>query len=103
MNRALESWLQRHRHPGSLALHAVGIPAVVAGFVVLGVSLTDPIPHVGWWFAGLFAGGYALQFIGHAIEGNDAGELILVKKLLGKPYVAVAPPKRRPQPPADRE
>ena len=46
-----------------------------------------------WWFAGLFVGGYALQFIGHAIEGNDAGELILVKKALGKPYIAVVPRK----------
>lgn len=103
MNKAFENWFQRHRHPVSLALHAVGIPAVVAGFGVLGVSAAKPIPHVGWWFAGLFAGGYALQFIGHAIEGNDAGELILVKKLLGKPYVAVAPPKCREGSPDKRE
>jgi uncharacterized membrane protein YGL010W len=37
----------------------------------------------------LVVAGYALQFIGHHIEGNDAGETILVKKLLGKPYIAV--------------
>ena len=34
---------------------------------------------------------WVLQFIGHAIEGNDAGELILIKKLLGKPYQEFRP------------
>jgi hypothetical protein len=39
------------------------------------------------WALAAFVGGYVLQFVGHGIEGNDAGEVILVKKLLGKPYV----------------
>ncbi len=43
------------------------------------------------WAAGCFVGGYVLQFIGHVIEGNDAGETVLVKKLLSKPYVSIAP------------
>lgn len=43
------------------------------------------------WAAGAFVLGYLLQFVGHAIEGNDAGETILVKKALGMPYVAVIP------------
>jgi hypothetical protein len=37
---------------------------------------------------------YILQWIGPAVEGNDMGELILIKKLLGKPYVAVSPKHR---------
>ena len=40
---------------------------------------------------GSFIMGYLLQFLGHAIEGNDAGEMILIKKLLGKPYQEFAP------------
>lgn len=43
------------------------------------------------WALGAFVLGYVLQFVGHAIEGNDAGETILVKKALGMPYVAVIP------------
>lgn len=80
----LENWLERHQHPTSFALHMVGIPMTVVG---VGFALFT------WWWtaAALFVGGYALQFIGHAIEGNDAGELILVKKMLGLPYVAVVP------------
>lgn len=37
--------------------------------------------------------GYVLQFLGYVVEGNDAGEMILIKKLLGKPYRAVVRPR----------
>lgn len=62
----------------------IGIP-----LTILGLYLAC---YGEWlWAISLFIGGYALQFIGHAVEGNDAGELILVKKWLGRPYVAVVP------------
>jgi hypothetical protein len=32
-----------------------------------------------------------LQFLGHAVEGNDAGEVVALKRWLGLPYVAIAP------------
>jgi hypothetical protein len=51
---------------------------------------------IGWALL-LFFAGYLLQFIGHAIEGNDAGEWVLVKRLLGWPYVAVSPRWQLPQ------
>ena len=35
--------------------------------------------------------GYALQYVGHRHEGNDMGEIVLLKRLLGRPYVAVSP------------
>jgi len=84
MKQMIARWLQRHQHPFSLTLHMVGIPLTVVGIVLACFQLW-------WWALGLFVGGYALQFVGHGIEGNDAGELILVKKVLGKPYVAVVP------------
>lgn len=47
-----------------------------------------------WWRpAALIGVSYLLQWIGHAVEGNDMGELIVIKKLMGRPYVAVAPPR----------
>ena len=67
----------------------VGIPMTIAAVVPLLIDITSFGMWV--WAALLFLGGYALQFLGHAIEGNDAGETILVKKWLGMPYVAVAP------------
>ena len=85
----LREWLKRHQDPISFALHMVGIPLTILAIVPV---LIDVASQTMWMYTGLlFFGGYGLQFLGHAIEGNDAGELILVKKLLGKPYVAIAP------------
>ena len=85
----LREWLKRHQHPISFALHMVGIPMTIAALIPLLLDITSFGMWV--WAALLFLVGYALQFLGHAIEGNDAGETILVKKWLGMPYVAVAP------------
>lgn len=85
----LREWMRRHQNPISFALHLFGIPMTIAAIVVLLVDVSSVSAWI--WATVLFVGGYGLQFLGHAIEGNDAGELILVKKWLGKPYVAVAP------------
>lgn len=58
--------------------------------VMVVVQLLDGAWNLWWRPVGLFVISYLLQWVGHFIEGNDMGELILIKKLLGKPYVAVA-------------
>jgi hypothetical protein len=88
MKQMLINYLARHQHPINLWLHIVGLPVT---FVVPVVLLIEK--QSGWALAS-FLIGYGLQFLGHAIEGNDAGEMILVKKLLGKPYIAVVPRKK---------
>jgi len=85
----LREWLKRHQHPISFALHMIGIPMTVLAVVPVLIDVTSV--SMWTWTTILFLGGYALQFLGHAIEGNDAGETILVKKWLGMPYTAVAP------------
>jgi hypothetical protein len=82
--RWLRNWLQRHQHPFSFVIHLIGIPMTIAALPCL-------ILGQYWWALGLFVGGYFLQFVGHKVEGNDVGEIIPIKKLLGLPYVAVAP------------
>lgn len=90
----LREWLKRHQDPISFALHMLGIPMTLAALIPI---LLDVSSLSMWgWAAALFVAGYALQFLGHAIEGNDAGELILIKKWLGKPYVAIAPQWQEP-------
>jgi len=84
LRRILANWRERHQHPFSFAIHLIGIPMTVAAFPFL-------LFGEWWWFAGLFVGGYALQFVGHAVEGNDAGEWVLVKRCLGLPYTAISP------------
>ncbi len=81
----LKNYIERHQHPINQVLHVVGVPLTFL------VSLICLIFHQGWWALGAFLGGYVLQFVGHAIEGNDAGETILVKKALGLPFVDIVP------------
>lgn len=81
----LRNYIERHQHPVNQALHVIGVPLT---FVVSVICLSF---HQGWWALGAFLGGYVLQFAGHAIEGNDAGEMILVKKALGLPFIDIVP------------
>ena len=93
--RWLENWLERHRSPASRALHALGIPLAVAALVVGGVQLYQWRWDLWWRPTALLVAGYLLQYVGHRIEGNDMGEVILIKKWLGRPYVAVSPRYKR--------
>lgn len=95
MSSAYERWMARHQHPASRVLHAIGIPMTVIAvgmFVVYGLDLLP----AQWWIAvSVFFLSFALQWVGHQIEGNDMGEIILIKKALGMPYVAVSPRYRK--------
>jgi len=78
------NWLLRHQHPASYWLHLIGIPLTLIGLVGLFVLV--------WYYAViLFVLGYGLQAIGHWIEGNDIGEAIPIKRLLGLPVVPISP------------
>jgi hypothetical protein len=85
IERFIRNYIERHQHPVNQVLHLVGVPLT---FVVSVVLL---IQQHGWWALAAFLGGYALQFLGHAVEGNDAGETILVKRALGLPYIDIVP------------
>ena len=87
----LVHWFKRHQHPTSLALHLVGIPLTIAAVVLTVVQVIDWRWDLWWRPMALLVGGYFLQWLGHVIEGNDMGELILFKKLAGKDYVAISP------------
>ena len=76
MTKAIQNWLKRHRNPTSFWLHMLGIPACFVAAPLL-------IVFGRWWVAAaVFVAGYALQFIGHLIEGNRSGEEILVRRLI---------------------
>ena len=74
----------------------LGIPLAAAGIPLLFVA--------DWpWGVGAIVGGYVLQWVGHQVEGNDVGELIPIKRLLGLPVVAIAPQYAETTPsPSDR-
>ncbi len=78
MVNPISNWYQRHLNPVNFWLHMAGIPAC---FIAAPIALA-----LGkyWIAAALFVGGYAVQFLGHFIEGNRTGEGILLRRLLGK-------------------
>ena len=85
LKRFLTNYLRRHRNTANQWFHIVGVPLTFMVSVVFLLRQNWPIALA------CFVGGYILQFIGHAIEGNDAGEMILVKRLFGRPYVEFGP------------
>jgi len=91
MARPFDNWLARHRHPVSFGLHAVGIPLLVFGLLLGAWQLWHGLWALWWRPVGLIAVSYLLQWIGHVVEGNDMGEVVLIKRWLGRPYVAVSP------------
>ena len=73
----IKNWKERHTTLFNRALHALGIPLVVLAIIPL---------ILGKWLAAalFFLIGYALQFIGHAREGSEVGELLWIKHLFKK-------------------
>ena len=71
-NRSWDSWIaqyaESHQHPLNRLTHTFGIPMIMAALPML---LAGIFWHPALWFAGgLFVAGWALQFLGHAIEGK---------------------------------
>jgi len=79
------NYIERHQHPVNQILHVIGVPLT---FLASAYWLFQQ--HYEWAL-GAFVVGYILQFVGHAIEGNDAGETILVKRALGLPFIDIVP------------
>lgn len=87
--RARANWLARHQNPFNYWIHLVGIPLAVVGVALLFVA--------PWSYGvGAIVMGYLLQWLGHRAEGNDVGEFIPVKRMLGLPVVAIAPQYQSP-------
>ena len=82
--RRWQGWRLRHQLPFNFAIHLIGIPLAVSGVILLFF-----LPW--YWGVGAIVLGYLLQWIGHRAEGNDVGEWAAIKRMLGRPYVGIAP------------
>ncbi|MCY2945901.1 MAG: DUF962 domain-containing protein [Planctomycetota bacterium] len=89
--KRIHGWMLRHQLAFNFWIHMIGIPISVIGLILfLGRLLdTNTVPLA--WSGGGFVLGYVLQWIGHKVEGNDLGEWAAIKKLLGLPFVGIAP------------
>jgi len=71
----VQDWMERHRDRRSFALHLCGIPATILGVLMIPIyTIQMSFPLFGLAM-GLFVGGFALQFLGHAIDGSEPGEI----------------------------
>jgi hypothetical protein len=70
--RSWESWIaeysESHQHPLNRLTHTFGIPIIMVSLPVLVAAMVWH--RLLWVGVGLFCFGWALQFIGHAIEGK---------------------------------
>jgi hypothetical protein len=74
LNSFLVDYFQRHAHPVNAVLHLLGVPMAFTGL---------------WWcFSGNLAPGllflflgYLLQYLGHKAQGNEVGEVTLIKSV----------------------
>lgn len=74
----VKDYIERHAHPVNAALHIFGVPAAFAGFFYL-FSGKD----IGKG-AALILIGYLFQYLGHKAQGNEVGEVTLLKKIYSK-------------------
>lgn len=68
-----EQWIAQyassHQHPVNRTLHTFGIPLIVTSVALFIIGF---IYRPLWkWALGLFLFGWALQFIGHAVERKE--------------------------------
>lgn len=82
----LKNYLPRHRNRVNQLLHLFGVPLTFVATPIAILNTSTP-----WWPCACFFGGYLLQFVGHAVEGNDAGEVVFLKKRLGMVYTEYGP------------
>lgn len=92
----VNNWVERHRDPRSFTLHLFGIPPTILGVLLIPVYTMLLSPLVFGFALALFLGGFVLQFLGHALDGTEPGEIKGLRKLLAKRRKARAASSRLP-------
>ena len=71
-NRSWDSWIaqysESHRHPLNRTAHMFGIPMILSSLSMMLAGILWRSLLWGW--VGMFVAGWALQFLGHWVEGK---------------------------------
>lgn len=102
----VQDWLARHARPVSFLLHMVGIPVTLIGVLIIPVYIALLSLPIFLFSISIFIVGYLIQFLGHALEGSEPGEVSYLRrkfvrslrKRLGKTIAATSPPRQTPGP-----
>jgi uncharacterized membrane protein YGL010W len=71
----VRDWIERHRDPKSFVLHLFGIPGTILGVLLMPIYLLLMSFTLFLFALVLFVGGFLLQFLGHALEWTEPGEI----------------------------
>jgi hypothetical protein len=74
----VKDYIGRHAHPVNASLHILGVPAAFAGFFYFFTGKDVPKG------AALIVIGYLFQYLGHKAQGNEVGEVTLMKNIYRK-------------------
>jgi uncharacterized membrane protein YGL010W len=80
----VNNWIERHRNPPSFVLHLFGIPCTILGVLLMPIYLLMMSLTIFGVALVLFLGGFGLQFLGHALEGSEPGEIKALRIWLSK-------------------
>ncbi|MBS2006627.1 MAG: DUF962 domain-containing protein [Cyanobacteria bacterium SZAS TMP-1] len=75
----VKDYAERHRDPVNAALHLVGVPAVFYGLFQATAGRSLKVRGLG---VACIVIGYVFQYLGHKHQGNEVGEVSLIKFLL---------------------
>jgi uncharacterized membrane protein YGL010W len=80
----VNNWIERHRDPRSFILHLFGIPCTILGVLLMPIYVLLMSPTLFGVALVLFLGGFGLQFLGHALDGSEPGEIKALRLWLTK-------------------
>jgi uncharacterized membrane protein YGL010W len=69
------NWVERHRDPRSFVLHLFGIPGTILGVLLMPIYILLMSFTLFLVALALFVGGFLLQFLGHALDRTEPGEI----------------------------
>jgi hypothetical protein len=87
----IDNWMERHRNPTSFVLHMIGIPPTILGVLLIPVYVLLVSIPIFLLALGMFVGGYLIQFVGHAVDGTEPGEIAFLRRKFGWSYAGIAP------------
>jgi uncharacterized membrane protein YGL010W len=90
--KLIRDWIERHRDPASFVLHMFGIPPTILGVLLIPIYVYIVSVPIFLLALALFVGGYLVQFLGHAIDGSEPGEIMYLRRKLGWSYPEIVPP-----------
>ena len=73
-------WIERHRDPRSFALHLLGIPSTILGVLLMPIYVLLMSFSLFLFALILFVGGFGLQFLGHALDRSEPGEIRAIRR-----------------------